>query len=756
MDPIVLQQAFDLAVEYHQANRLTDAEKMYRLILADEPQHPDAIHLLGVIALQVRRHDAAIDMFRRAISLRPNFPDAHYNLGIALRESGKIDEAMAAFREAITLRPYYGPAHNNLGIALAERGELDQAIASYQQAISVAPEDADAHNNLGITLTRQGKTQDAIAAFRQAVATRPDYAEAHNNLGNALKDAGQLDEAIAAYRQAIALRPGSAQPHHNLAITLEEKGQLNEAIAAGRQAVLLMPGSAEAYNHLGAALKEKGDLNDAIAAFRQAIFLRPEYAEAQNNLGTTLKDQGQFDEAIAAFRQLIALRPVAAEPYNNLGSALADAGQLSDALAAYRQALALRPDYAEAHSNIVFTLLYDPAADSQTIADELRRWDQQHAQPLRKFIPIHQNDRDPNRRLRIGYVSPDFRDHVVGRNLLPLFLNHDRKQFDITCYAQVPRPDAMTQRFQQLSDHWRSIVGQSHEKVAEQIHADQIDILVDLSLHTSGNRLPVFARKPAPIAVSFAGYPGSTGLSAIDYRLSDPYLDPPGSNDSSPPEQTIRLPHSFWCYDPLDDREIPVNDLPANKNGYITFGCLNNFSKINDDIFTLWSQILRQVENSRLLLLAQHGSHRQRTLDRISHEGIDPQRVEFIPFQPRRDYLQLYHRIDIGLDTFPYNGHTTSLDSFWMGVPVITLVGHRPVSRAGWSQLSNLGLTELAGHKEEQFMQIAVELARDLPRLAELRASLRNRMEQSPLIDAQKFARGIESAYRQMWHAWIK
>jgi predicted O-linked N-acetylglucosamine transferase (SPINDLY family) len=254
--------------------------------------------------------------------------------------------------------------------------------------------------------------------------------------------------------------------------------------------------------------------------------------------------------------------------------------------------------------------------------------------------------------------------------------------------------------------------------------------------------------------VGFAGYPASTGLSTIDYRLSDPYLDPEGSDESVYSEQVIRLPHSFWCHDPLENGDVPVGPLPALQAGFVTFGCLNNFCKVNDQVLALWAQVLCQVDRSRLLLLSKQGSHRQRTLDFLGRAGVNPDRVEFVPHRPRQEYLDQYHRIDLGLDTFPYNGHTTSLDSFWMGVPMVTLVGQTPVSRAGWCQLSNLGLTELAAQTQERFVEIAVELAKDLPRLQALRQSLRQRMEQSPLMDAAGFARGIEAAYRQMWRKW--
>jgi predicted O-linked N-acetylglucosamine transferase (SPINDLY family) len=289
--------------------------------------------------------------------------------------------------------------------------------------------------------------------------------------------------------------------------------------------------------------------------------------------------------------------------------------------------------------------------------------------------------------------------------------------------------------------------------VAQRIRQDQIDILVDLVSHMADNRLLVFARKPAPVQVTFAGYPATTGLSMIDYRLTDVHLDPPGSNDAFYSEQSVRLPDCFWCYDP-GGAELPVNPLPAADNGFVTFGCLNNLCKVNDPALALWIRVLNATPDSHLIILSPAGSPRQRMAAQLQQGGIDPARVEFIARLPRPQYLELYHRIDLGLDTFPYNGHTTSLDSFWMGVPVITLVGQTSVARAGLCQLMNLGLPELAANRPDDYVKIAVELANDLPRLSKLRSTLRQRMEQSPLMDGQRFARNLELAYRQMWRRW--
>jgi predicted O-linked N-acetylglucosamine transferase (SPINDLY family) len=317
----------------------------------------------------------------------------------------------------------------------------------------------------------------------------------------------------------------------------------------------------------------------------------------------------------------------------------------------------------------------------------------------------------------------------------------------------VVRPDVITARFRSCADVWRNVVGLTDEQLAESVRHDRIDILVDLCMHMARNRLLVFARKPAPIQACWFAYPGSTGLSTIDYRLTDPYIDPAGLDDDHDSEQSIRLPDSFWCYDPLVN-DLAVDTPPMLEKGHITFGCLNNFCKVNAAVLSLWARVLRCVDRSRLLLMAAEGSPRQETLAQLEREGITPDRVTFVTHRPRAQYLELYRGIDIALDTVPYNGHTTSLDSLWMGVPVVTLTGPTAVGRAGLSQLMNLGLPELIAFSPEQYVRIAVELARDLPRLGELRATLRGRMQASPLMDGPRFARNVEAAYREMWRRW--
>ncbi len=452
---------------------------------------------------------------------------------------------------------------------------------------------------------------------------------------------------------------------------------------------------------------------------------------------------------------MVSIGPDYDRAHINLGNALKDQGQLDDAMAAYRQAMNLKPDDGRYHSNLIVAMLYHPGYDQRAIGEECRRWYERYAEPYARSIAPHTNTPDPGRHLRIGYVSPEFRSHVDGWLMAPLLANHDHRDFEIFCYAGVARPDALTEELRGHTDVWRDTVGLSDQQVADLVRDDRIDILVDLKLHTGGNRLLVFARKPAPVQVCWLGYPGTTGLPTIDYRLTDPYLDPPGLFDAFYAEKSVRLPDTFWCYQPPPGVP-PVNPLPARQTGSITFGCLNSFCKVNDGCLSLWAGVLRAVPGSRLLLRAPRGQARDQVFRLLGRQGIVAGRIDFVETQPRTEYLKLYHRIDLGLDPLPYNGHTTSLDAFWMGVPTLTLMGPTVVGRAGWSQLCNLGLQELAAETPEQFVAIAAQLAGDLPRLEELRGTLRQRMSDSPLTDGPRFARNVEQAYRAMWGRWCE
>ncbi len=544
------------------------------------------------------------------------------------------------------------------------------------------------------------------------------------------------------------------QQAFELALQHHRSGRLPEAEALYRQVLAVEPRHANALHLLGVIAHQAGRNDVAVDLIRQAIAIHPNYPEAHLNLGVALYENRQLPEAIAACRQAVALNPNLPKAHNNLGNACKEAGRLDEAITCYRRAIALDPSYTDAHSNLLYTLLFHPSYDSVALADEHRHWHRQFAEPLRKFQQPHANDRDTERRLRIGYVSPDFWHHVTCHFLTPLLEAHDHARFEIFCYASVRRPDAITERLKKSTDVWRDALALRDDALADQIREDKIDILVDLSQHMAQNRLLVFARKPAPVQVAWLGYPGSTGLEAMDYRLTDACMEPEGAAWSESVETAVRLPDSWFCFNPLD--EFPVTGgLPALREGYVTFGSLNNFCKVNDAVLRLWSRVLLAVPGSRLLLQCPEGDHRDRLRPLFESHGIAADRVQLIArTATRAEFLDLFQRIDIALDPFPYNGGTTTCEALWMGIPVLTLPGSLIVSRIGLSILSAVGLPELAADSEDGYVGLAASLSGDLPRLAHLRSTLRERMKASPFMDAPRFARNVEKAYRQMWRDW--
>jgi predicted O-linked N-acetylglucosamine transferase (SPINDLY family) len=605
---------------------------------------------------------------------------------------------------------------------------------------------------LGITLWVQGKA--SIPALQKAAQFLPDDADAHAYLGSAQMAAGQLREAAASFRRALEIKPDQVETHYNLGVVLKSLGQADEAAASYRRAIALRPDYAEAHYNLGVTLKYLGQLEAAAASYCRALEIRPNFLEVCSNLGDILRSLGQLDAALASYRRAVEIKPELSEGHNNLGNVLKDAGKLDEAIACYRRAVALNPNHLQAHSNLIYTLYFHPDFDEQGILEETKQFASAHPAPCHSSLNSPESCGNANeRRLRIGYVSPDFRDHCQSLFTLPLLSNHNHSRFEIYCYAQLAQPDAISKLLASCADVWRTTHGMTDAQLAETISNDGIDILVDLTMHMANGRPMLFALKPAPVQVAWLAYPGTTGIPEMDYRFTDPWLDPPGSGDERYTEKSIRLPDTFWCYAPLDSANLQPNALPALVAGYITFGCLNNFCKVSDDTLCRWGQVMAQVPASRLILLAHAGVHRQRVLDLLGRFGIAADRIEFVEYQPRAKYLQTYQRIDLCLDTLPYNGHTTSLDAYWMGVPVVTQVGHTIVGRAGWSQLNNLGLPELAAFNVQDFIDIAVALATDLPRLSQLRQTLRKRLEESPLMDGERFANAIETAYRQLCKA---
>ncbi|MCX7176309.1 MAG: tetratricopeptide repeat protein [Proteobacteria bacterium] len=717
------------------------------------PRYSVGWKVLGAVLKQVGRTLDALAPMQKAIVLAPSDAVAHSNLGVTLKDMDRLDEAETCCRRALEISPNYADAYYNLGNALSGLGRLDEAEVHYRHALGIKPDYADAHTNLGVVLNDLGRIDDAELTYHRALRINPDCAEAINNLGVALKHLGRTDEAEVSCRQALTIKPDYADAHRNLAVILEDLGHHAGAEASCRRSLCTKPNHPQTHYNLGNTLSSLGRLSEAEASYRRALAIKPDYIDVHNNLGNIIKDMGRLDEAEASYRRALRINPDFAEGQSNLGIALKESGQLDESIACFRAAVALDPSNTRFHSNLVYTIYFHPTFDERAILDEARNFGLTHCSSgYATRNSLARGDRLSERQLHIGYVSPDFRNHCQSLFTIPLLSNHDRTKFKVHCYAQVRQPDEITKRLATYADVWRPTICQSDEQLATTIAGDGIDILVDLTMHMAYGRPALFAQKPAPIQIAWLAYPGTTGIPAMDYRLTDPWLDPPALGDDRYTETSIRLPDSFWCYAPLIPR-METGPLPALTAGHITFGCLNNFFKVSDDTLRRWSRVMVAMPSSRLILLTPPGSPRKRVLELFGRYGVEAGRIEFVGRQPQPQYLQTYNRIDLCLDTLPYNGHTTSIDSYWMGVPVITQVGHTVVGRAGWSQLNNLGLPELAAFDEETFVNIAVATATDLRRLSELRQSLRKTLEDSPLMDAKRFTRAMENVYRQVWRS---
>ena len=784
-------QCLALAKERHLAGDLTGARTLYETVLADEPANADVMFRLGVLGLQCAAYDDALVWLDRAIALAPQESRYHFARGQVLSTLGRFDDAIDTYRALLAFDATSADLWFALASALQSSGDLRAAASAHESAALLDPSQVDALNNLGNCHRQLGAPELAQSAYRRALAVQPGHANALTNLGTLLQANGQLDAAVELLSEALRNAPDSPTCLLNLGVALCERRQFDEAAVLLTRALGLEPRFAEAAYNLGNALHALGRRRDAQAQYRNAVALNPQHADAYNNLGNVCKELGEYRAAANAFDAAIRARPGCVAAYNNagnlmrtlrrtadaealfataldvdpnhsashnnLGNVLKDCGALDEGIAHYRRAVECDPGNVVAHSNLAYALTFQ-AERGEPVLEECRRWSEQHEAPLRAARQPHTNDRTVSRRLKIGYVAADFRDHCQSLFTVPFFSHHDHEQFEIYCYASVERPDNLTRRLAGYADVWRDVRELDDEGLAQQVRTDGIDILVDLAMHMADGRPLLFARKPAPVQVAWLAYPGTTGIEAIDYRLTDPHLDPPDShgsttNDSHYTERSLRLADSFWCYDPLTN-EPAVNALPALATSHVTFGCLSNPCKLTDRTLAMWSAVLREVPDARLLLMAPAGNAHRNLAQRMEQQGIDTQRVGFVPFQPRADYLCTYHQIDLGLDTFPYNGHTTSLDSLWMGVPVVTRVGETAVGRGGLSQLANLGMSELAAYSDEAFVRLAVELAADRPRLTHLRQSLRPRMKQSPLMDGARFARNAEAAYRKMWQTW--
>jgi len=686
-------------------------------------------------------------------------PAADVNALLALYNTRRFAEAESGARALLARYSEFGFGWKLLGGILQIQGK--DALSALQKTAQLIPDDPNAHYNLGVALKSAGRLDEAVTHYRRAVKLNPDFAEAHGNLGNTLKDLGQFEEAIASYRRALSIRPDVADTYINLGIALNGLGRLEDATASYRKALEVKPDHVLAYYNLGNTLKDLSRFEDAISSYRRAIEIKPDFAGAYNNLGGMLKDIGQLDAAASSYRRALELDPGFAEAHCNLGGVLKDIGQLDAAASSYRRALELKPDFAEAYSNLLFLYGYHALIDPQEYLAEARKWEQaclsaqeRQAAKLRVFR------RKPlaNRRLKVGYVSGDFRQHAVSYFIEQLFKNHDRDRIEIFAYSTQGIRDAVTERIQGMVDHWIQFASVSDTAIRERIEADGIDVLVDLAGHSANNRLGVFAHRAAPVQAYYLGYFASTGLTEMDYWIGDEVLSPP-ETDSHFSEQVWRLPRVSWSF---DGKDAPLPAWSPDPEGIVKIGGFNNLGKLTNETMALWAKVLHALPEAMLLLktkeLADAGN-RQRIMDTMAGHGIPSNRLELRDRSATPDWsahMAYYDRLDISLDPVgAMGGVTTTFDALWMAVPVITLQGDRVASRASAAIVSGLGHAEWAAHSKGEYVDKVVALARDVEQRKILRSAQRQQMALSPLCDAKGLAKSLENAYEEMFDRWL-
>ena len=793
------------AIACHRQGQLQEAERLYRDILQIQPDHPDANHNLGVLAVQAKQPMGGLPHFKAALEAQPEQGQYWLSYIDALIQAGQADAARqvlvqgrqrglqgeavealagrlesssgnepssqemetlaALFNEGryteaelhactmTTLYPRHDFGWKVLGAVFKKMGRSADALAPMQKVVALSPNDAEGHTNLGTTLHDLGRLVEAETSYRRALEIKPDYAEVHTNLGVLLKGQGHLVEAEASYRRALEIKPDLVDSHFNLGNVLQKLGRFAEAEISYRQALEIRPDFAEAHGNLGIVLKDQGRYNVAEASYRHALELKPNFIEMYINLGIVLQGQGRLDEAEASYRRALEIKPDFAEAHSNLGVFFHERGRLVEAEASYRRALESKPDFAEAHSNLIFAL--DMMADEDTVSlqEERKRWNESHAAHLLR-CRAYANTPDPERRLRIGYVSADFRTHSAAFVFGVMLCNFDYSLFDVVAYSNSTQVDAVTHRFQQSVTCWRTIYGLTDDVVADLIQQDEIDILVDLSGHSRGNRLLVFARKPAPIQITAWGYASSTGLNVMDVFFAD-LVTVPLDEKSFYTEEVRYLPNIVSAFFP---QAFPqVNTLPALSTRGITFGSFNRLVKVSDGAYQTWAQVLRAVPNSRMVLktgeLGDAGM-RARVSEHFTKAGVDPARITLLGKTSWRDHVAAFSQIDVTLDPFPHGGGVTTLEGLMMGVPVISLRWPTIVGRTTASILTTLGLSDWIAETPEQYVEIAVKKARDLTALAELRQQLRSCFTASIIGNAEAYVRAVEQEYRQLWREW--
>lgn len=715
--PEVLDEASGYAVLRHllETDQLRELYRLAPIFLAEFPENWRGYKLFGLACLYLSDVANARLALVRADALNPDDGEILDYLGVAYNLQGQFKEAEAVFHRALAADPKRAEAWVNMGKNRRDAGDRNGAAEAYRRAVEMHPTLVSGHNNLGVVLCELGRPVEALPAFEKALELQPQSPWAHVNLGNVLKDLKRYDDAIASYDRALQM---TTMMH-------------------------------EAWSNLADVLQLTGKTEEAVAAAERALNLDPEGPETLNTLGTLYAVQKRMPEAEALFRRALAAQPDNAVYWLNLGNALAEVPAKVDA---FRRALALKPDFEQAQSHLAFHLNYLAEASPEELQREAVRYGELLA---RRITPRQawDNDRNADRPLRIGLVSADLCQHPVAYFLEATLHAFKDKKLSFVAYSGAEKEDEVSARLRTMFAKWHNALAMTDDELVAQIAADRIDILLDVSGHTAGHRLPVFAAKPAPVQATWLGYVGTTGLSTIDYLIADRHVLP----ENLPPhtvETVWRLPECYMSFT-RPPFNIDLSEPPCLTNGYPTFGCFNNFAKVNDRVLDTWARVMAAVPDARLLLRAKplsEESARQRIAERFAAFGVAVERLEMGGSLPtREDGMRDYNRIDIALDPFPYTGATSSVEALWMGVPVLTLRGDRFIARVGESFNRNLGLDDWIAEDIDDYIARAARLCRNTDELARLRRSLRTRGAASPLGNPVWFANQLEVALRGMW-----
>ena len=748
---------------------------------------------LGNLLKDLQRPQEAEEAYHHSLALQPGDALALYNLGHLYQLYSRWSEAAAAFGQAVAQQAEFLPAWHKLAAMELRANRRDQALAAAERAVALAPDDAAGWFHLADALGRFERWPDSRQALERCLALQPQFPEAWNNLGLARKTQGDQAGAKAAFQAALQQSPlndpgnaafaaeiyanlaqleldahqlQAAQQWSSKALALDAKsakvqfsygnvlnalGLYDAAASAMRLALELQSDFPEALNNLGNILLGLRRHSESIATFERAIAQRSDYAEAIANLANAQREASYPDLAEKALLEAIRIKPEFAAAHSNLGNAYFDQGKLDLALKSYHRGIELGQDDRDFVPNYLFALNYSPSASDADIAAETRRLAQAKFDAFLSEPAAIAAIRA--RRLRVGYVSPDLWMHPVARFLLPVLQHHDRSRFEVFCYSSRYLKDGMTNEIAKRVEHWHEVQQLDDAALAEQIRADGIDLLIDLTMFARDCRPALFARKPAPVQITYLAYVGTTGLATMDYRITDGVLDPPDAGELPFSEQPLRLPRCWWSFS-VPPPVVTIPDVvppPCLSEGVISFGSLNNFVKVNEEVRALWAELVASVAGSRLVLHIKETRARQGLLEFFAARGVASDRITLIGYQNGPDYMATYGQIDIALDTSPFAGGTTSFDALWMGVPLVTLAGERSSSRGGASILTSLGRPDWIARTPEEYIAIAQRLAADPQALAAIRSSLRAELQASPLMDNAGFTRELEDLYRQAW-----